>query len=45
MRSTDTSEQGVEKLMCKALSAMIAIPPEKDEIQKPTTLYGGFGWV
>ncbi len=43
---TDTSERGLERLICTALAGHPCEPtvPE-DEIKKPATTYGGVGWI
>ncbi|HDH07906.1 MAG TPA: type I restriction endonuclease subunit R, partial [Gammaproteobacteria bacterium] len=43
---TDTSERGLERLICTALAGHPCEPaiPE-DEVKKPATTYGGVGWI
>jgi len=42
--TTDTSEQGLEKLICTALAGYPCDPPKKGVIAEPQIGYGGMGW-
>ncbi|MCY3815986.1 MAG: type I restriction endonuclease subunit R [Gammaproteobacteria bacterium] len=43
-RTTDTSEYGLETLICKALTGEACAPPKAGEVREPTAGYGGVGW-
>jgi type I restriction enzyme, R subunit len=43
--STDTSERGLERLICKALTGHAADPVKPDEVVEPSASYGGAGWI
>jgi type I restriction enzyme, R subunit len=45
MMSTDTSERGLERRICKALSGNPCDPPKAGTLGDPTTSYGGVGWL
>jgi type I restriction enzyme R subunit len=42
---TDTSERGLERLICTALTGAPCDPPQPGVVQEPTPVYGGTGWV
>ena len=42
--TTDTSEHGLESLICTALAGESCTPPGVDEIREPAPRYGGVGW-
>ncbi len=42
---TDTSEAGLESLICRALAGHDCAPSPEHAIRKPSTAYGGAGWV
>ncbi len=42
---TDTSERGLERRICKALSGNPCDPPKTETIGEPTSTYGGSGWL
>ncbi len=41
---TDTSEYGLESLICKTLAGEACAPLRPGEDRKPTVGYGGVGW-
>ncbi len=41
---TDTSERGLERLICKALTGHPCDPPKESTVGDPTAGYGGVGW-
>jgi type I restriction enzyme, R subunit len=43
--TTDTSEGGLERLICTVLAGHPCDPVKKDWIGKPATAYGGVGWI
>ncbi|MFC1888545.1 type I restriction endonuclease subunit R [Thermodesulfobacteriota bacterium] len=43
--TTDTSERGLERLICKALTGHACDPPKSGETHEPATGYGGAGWI
>jgi type I restriction enzyme, R subunit len=43
--NTDTSERGLERLICTALTGHACDPARPDWVGKPPTAYGGLGWV
>ena len=43
--TTDTSERGLERLICTALTDAPCDPPQPGVVQEPTPTYGGSGWV
>ena len=45
--TTDTSEKGLERLICTALTGAPCDqePAQADVAREPTALYGGAGWV
>ena len=43
--TTDTSERGLERLICTALSGQPCDPPKADEVAEPQAGYGGVGWT
>jgi type I restriction enzyme R subunit len=43
--TTDTSERGLERLICTALAGHPCDPVRENEIKKPATTYGGVGWI
>ena len=42
--TTDTSEQGLERLICEALTGDPCDPPASGTVGEPTPGYGGVGW-
>ena len=42
--TTDTSEQGLERLICIALTGDPCEPPKADAVQETHSPYGGVGW-
>ena len=42
--STDTSEQGLERLICIALTGDPCEPPKADSVREARGPYGGVGW-
>ena len=42
--STDTSEQGLERLICIALTGDPCEPLKADDVREPRRSYGGVGW-
>ena len=42
--SIDTSERGLERLICRALSGQPCEPPAKGTVGEPAHAYGGVGW-
>jgi len=42
---SDTSERGLERLICTALTGHPCEPSRPDEVRKPPTPYGGVGWI
>ena len=42
--TTDTSERGLERLICKALAGDPCEPPSGGTVGEPTPGYGGVGW-
>ena len=42
--TTDTSEKGLERLICKTLTGHPCDPPSSGTVGKPTAGYGGVGW-
>ena len=42
--TTDTSERGLERLICTALAGHPCEPPTAGTVAKPPTGYGGVGW-
>jgi type I restriction enzyme R subunit len=43
--TTDTSERGLERLICTALAGHPCEPVRQDTIKKPATRYSGSGWI
>jgi type I restriction enzyme R subunit len=43
--STDTSERGLERLICKALTGHACDPVKPGEVVEPSPPYGGAGWI
>ena len=43
--TTDTSERGLERLICTALAGHPCEPPAAGTVAKPPTGYGGVGWT
>jgi type I restriction enzyme R subunit len=43
--TTDTSERGLERLICTALTGHPCDPAKRDWVGKPATVYGGVGWI
>jgi len=44
MMLTDTSERGLESLICAALAGDACAPPKAGEVREPAAGYGGVGW-
>ncbi len=44
MTATDTSERGLERLICTALAGHPCDPPPGPTVGEPTARYGGSGW-
>ena len=42
--ATDTSEQGLERLICTALAGYPCEPPTTETVGEPAAGYGGVGW-
>jgi type I restriction enzyme R subunit len=42
---TDTSERGLERLICTALTGHACDPPRPGEVREPAPPYGGAGWI
>ena len=42
--TTDTSEYGLESLICTALAGETCAPPAAGEVREPRAGYGGVGW-
>ncbi len=42
--TTDTSEHGLESLICTALAGDACVPPAAGEVREPAVGYGGVGW-
>jgi type I restriction enzyme, R subunit len=42
--TTDTSERGFERLICKVLAGHPCDPPKSDTVVEPPAVYGGVGW-
>ena len=42
--STDTSERGIERLICTALTGHPCNPPKEGTVGEPAVGYGGVGW-
>ena len=45
MPKTDTSESGLERLICRALTGAPCDPPEPGVLREPVAAYGGSGWI
>ena len=43
--TTDTSERGLERLICTALTGHACDPPRAGEVAEPQLGYGGVGWT
>ena len=43
--TTDTSERGLERLICKALTGHPCDPPRENVVAEPPVGYGGVGWI
>ena len=44
MTTTDTSERGLERLICRALAGHTCDPPAEATVADPPAGYGGVGW-
>ena len=44
MTTTDTSERGLERLICRALAGHSCDPPAEGTVADPPAGYGGVGW-
>ena len=42
--TTDTSERGLERLICTALAGHACDPPQAGQVSEPQAGYGGVGW-
>ena len=42
--TTDTSERGLERLICTALAGYTCEPPKAETVGEPASGYGGVGW-
>lgn len=42
---TDTSERGLERLICASLTGNPCDPPEPGTVQEPVQAHGGVGWI
>ena len=42
--TTDTSERGLERLICTALAGHPCEPPKAGVVAEPEAGYGGVGW-
>ena len=42
--TTDTTERGLERVICTALSGQPCEPPATDTVGEPPAVYGGVGW-
>ena len=42
--TTDTSERGLERLICRTLSGQPCEPPRGGSVAEPQAVYGGVGW-
>ncbi len=45
MSTTDTSERGLERLICTALTGQPCDPTTADGVQELPPIYGGAGWI
>ena len=45
MVTTDTSEHGLESLICTVLAGEACAPPAAGEVREPASGYGGVGWI
>ena len=43
--TTDTTERGLERLICTALAGRPCDPPVKDAVAEASAGYGGVGWI
>ena len=43
--TTDTSERGLERLICTALTGHPCDPPKDGELREPRVYHGGVGWT
>jgi len=43
--TTDTSERGLERLICTALTGAPCDPTQPGAVREPTPTYGGSGWI
>ena len=44
MATTDTTERGLERLICTALAGHACDPPQAGQVAEPHAGYGGVGW-
>lgn len=42
---TDTSEGGLERIICKALTGKGCTPPPRPDVEVATAEGGGAGWI
>ena len=45
MKVTDTSERGLERLMCTVLTGHPCDPPKEGKVAEARPAYGGVGWI
>ena len=45
MKVTDTSERGLERLICTALAGHPCDPPRQSRVAEARPAYGGVGWI
>ncbi|MDY6839429.1 MAG: type I restriction endonuclease subunit R [Thermodesulfobacteriota bacterium] len=45
MTVSDTTERGLERLICTALTGRPCDPPRPGDVREPTPAYGGGGWI
>ncbi|MDY6954955.1 MAG: type I restriction endonuclease, partial [Thermodesulfobacteriota bacterium] len=45
MPTSDTTERGLERLICTALTGHPCDPPRPGDLREPTPAYGGGGWI
>lgn len=43
--TTDTSEEGLERLICTALTGAPCDPPKPGELEEVPEVYGSYGWI
>ena len=45
MTKTDTSEKGLERMICMALTGTTCDPPQPGMVREPDAAYSGSGWI